>query len=74
MLLPAELIQSGLGGKSNSGGFLRRIAVEPAMGAMIVVIGLEIRQFPPQVVGIPEKRVVEIFSANGPDQPFDERV
>ena len=68
VLLPAESIQRGLGVKSTSGGFLRRIAVERAMDTMIVEIGLKVREFPRQVGGIPEKRVVEIFPADCPDQ------
>jgi hypothetical protein len=37
-----------------------------------IVILAKIRQLSFQVAGIPEKRLVEKFSANGPDQSLDE--
>ena len=29
-------------------------------------------QFPLQVAGVPEECMIKMFTANGPDQPFDE--
>ena len=42
------------------------------MHTMMVVIMPELSQFFLQVACVPEKCVVEIFVANGSDQPLDE--
>ena len=52
----------------------RRGAVERAVHAMLVIVDPERRQLPHQVDSIPEEHVIQIFAANGPDQPFDERM
>ena len=44
------------------------------MHAMRVVIIGERAQLPRQVDRVPEKHVIEIFAADGADQPFNERM
>ena len=41
---------------------------------MCVVILSEISQLSLQVICIPEERMVKVFSANGSNQSFDERM
>ena len=52
----------------------RRGAFERAVNAGRVVIVPERLQLPRQVDYIPEEHAIEIFVANGADQPFDERM
>lgn len=44
------------------------------MDPVTVVIVLERSQLPVQVSDIPKQDLVEILTADGPDQPFDEGV
>ena len=65
--------------RSRSRGFctgaLRcRGTVERAVHARGVVIVPECLQRPHQIGYVPEEDAVEIFAANGADQPFDERM
>src|SRR6202795_2236835 len=74
MLLPSVLIK-----RSRSRGFctdmLRwRGTVERAVHAKGVVKVPKCLQVPHQIGYVPEEDAVEIFSANGADQPFDERM
>jgi len=39
-----------------------RVAVERRMRAVLVVEVLELREFPTQVHGAPERRVIEVFA------------
>jgi hypothetical protein len=44
------------------------------MGAMVVVVGLEIQQFIFQISTRPEQRMIQIFASNRTDEPFHERM
>lgn len=44
------------------------------MDAMAVEIGLELVELSLQIHGIPEEHAIEVFTAKGSDQPFNERV
>ncbi len=44
------------------------------MGAMMVVIDLEICELSLQVDRIPEEDMVKVFTANGTDESFNERM
>ena len=44
------------------------------MGAMVVVIGLEIQQSIFQICTRPEQRMIQIFASNRTDEPFHERM
>src|SRR6266446_10118237 len=71
MLLPSVLIK-----RSRSRGFctgtLRwRGTVKRAVHARGVVIVPKCLQLPRQIDCVPEEHAIEIFSANGADQPFD---
>jgi hypothetical protein len=51
-----------------------RGAFERAVNATLIVIISECLQLPSQVDYIPEEHAIEIFTANGADQSFDERM
>ena len=51
-----------------------RISFQRGVAACRVVIGLELSKLPFQVTGIPERDMVKEFSADGPNNPLDERV
>jgi hypothetical protein len=51
---------------------VRRTAFQPPMGAMTVVIALEIEELHLQISGRPEQRAVQAFAPNGADDPFNE--
>src|SRR5215469_13043917 len=44
------------------------------MGAMVVEVGPEIEQLVLEIRRSPEQNVIQIFSSNGADQPFHERM
>ena len=44
------------------------------MCTMKVVIPLEVHEFPFKVPGIPEEDMVKVFTANGSDESFNERM
>ena len=52
--------------------FSRRIAAKRAVHAVLVVVSLERRELLLQVDNVPEQHVVEVLSADGPDQPLYE--
>jgi hypothetical protein len=54
--------------------FCRCIAAERRVQTMSVVIVPIFFRLSLQVAGVPEERMVKIFTANGSDQPFDERM
>ena len=56
------------------GASRRRGTVEGAVHAVRVVIIRECVQLSRQVGRVPEEHVIEIFAADGADQPFDERM
>jgi hypothetical protein len=74
MLLPSVLIKR-IRSRGFCTGTLRwRGTVERAVHARGVVIVPKCLQLPRQIDCVPEEHAIEIFSANGADQPFDERM
>ena len=53
---------------------MRRIAVERAMDAALIVINLEVLQLALQVELVPKEHVVKILAPDRADQPFDKRM
>ena len=74
MLLPSVLIKRSRSRGFCTGALRWRGTVERAVHARSVVIVPKGIQLPHQIRYVPEEDAVEIFSANGADQPFDERM
>ena len=74
MLLPSVLIKRCRSRGFCTGALRWRGTVERAVHARSVVIVPKCIQLPHQIRYVPEEDAVEIFSANGADQPFDERM
>ena len=54
--------------------FMRRLAVERAMDAALIVINLEVIQLALQVELVPKEYVVKILPPDRANQPFDKRM
>ena len=52
----------------------RWLPLQRRMGAMAVVITLELQKLHLQIGRRPEERPVQAFATNGPDHAFDERM
>src|ERR1700688_3092852 len=74
MLLPSVLIKRSRSRGFCTGALSWRGTVERAEHARSVVIVPKCIQLPHQIRYGPEEDAVEIFSANGDDQPFDARM
>jgi hypothetical protein len=74
MRLPAVTLQVGLSGYGFTTHLCRRIAFERSVKTVVVVIILERFKLSPQIDYVPEQRLVQKLTANGPDQAFDEWV
>ena len=74
MLLPSVSIKRSRSRGFCTGALRWRGTVERAVHARSVVIVPKCIQLPHQIRYVPEEDAVEIFSANGADQPFDERM
>jgi hypothetical protein len=74
MLLPGVLIKRSRSRGRDAGAMRGGGAVERAVYPVVVVVIAERRQLSHQVDSIPKEHPIEIFAANGADQPFDERM
>ena len=71
---PPHMAEIGNGDRASIGERQWRMTVQGRMAARRVVVGLELGELPFQVTGIPERDMVEKFSADRPDEPLDEGV
>ena len=74
MFLPVELAQIGDWWRRMAASFGWSAARERAMCARLIVIASELAKLAQKIRTVPEYYVVQILSAQGADQPFDERV
>src|SRR5438045_1276133 len=52
----------------------RRASRPPCMRAMLVVVLLELDEFPLEISCCPEQYAIQIFAPYGSNQPFDDRM
>ena len=74
MFLPGELAQIGDCWRGMAASLGRSAARERPMCARLNVIASELAELAQKIRTVPEHDVVQILSAQGADQPFDERV
>jgi hypothetical protein len=68
------LVEIGVANDGFAADFCRCFATERRVHTMSIVIVPIFFQLSLQVAGVPEERMVKEFTANGSDQPFDERM
>jgi hypothetical protein len=61
--------------RAHGPGFLRgRIAVQPLMHAQAVIVPSIELKLTFQIGDVPKEQMIQVFPAEGPDEPFDKRM